>query len=341
MASAADRPSPGPGPERIFETLNAYQKTAALKTAIELDVFTAIGRGTNGAAALAKKCQASERGIRILCDFLVVNGFLAKNDQRYELAPDSAIFLNKQSPAYIGSAVGFLTLPELTDAFKDLTAIVRKGGSLEGDATTTEPDSPKWVEFARSMAPLQKIPAEGLAETLNAKAGKKSKVLDIAAGHGIYGVTIAKDNPNAEIFAVDWPRVLDVAKENAQAAGVIARYHTLPGNAFDVNFGKDYDLVLLTGFLHHFDPAAIETLLRKIHPALKPDGIVASVEFVPNEDRVTPPAAAAFSMVMLGSTGAGDAYTFSEYDRMFRAAGFSSSELRRTPGPQSFIISKK
>jgi SAM-dependent methyltransferase len=341
MASATDRPAPGPNPERIFETLNAYQKTAALKTAIELDVFTAIGQGTNGAAALAKKCQVSERGVRILCDFLVVNGFLAKNDHRYELAPDSAIFLNKESPAYVGSAVGFLTLPELTDPFKDLTAIVRKGGSLEDDATTTEPDSPKWVEFARSMAPLQKLAAEGLAETLDAKAGKTCKVLDIAAGHGMYGVTIANHNPNAEIFAVDWPRVLDVAKENAQAAGVIARYHTLPGNAFEVNFGKDYDLVLLTGFLHHFDPAAIETLLRKIHPALKRDGVVVSVEFVPNEDRVTPPAAAAFSMIMLGSTRAGDAYPFSEYDRMFRAAGFSSSELRRTPGPQSFIISKK
>ena len=341
MASAIDRPSQGPGPERIFETLNAYQKTAALKTAIELDVFTAISQGTNTAATLAQKCQASERGIRILCDFLVVNGFLAKDGQLYELAPDSSIFLNKRSPAYIGSAVGFLTLPELTDPFKDLTAIVRKGGSLEGDATTTEPDSPKWVEFARSMAPLQKLAAEGLAETVNASAGKKWKVLDIAAGHGIYGVTIAKHNPNAEIFAVDWPRVLDVAKENAQAAGVAARYHTLPGNAFEVEFGKDYDLVLLTGFLHHFDSAAIGTLLRKIHSALKPDGAVVSVEFVPNEDRVTPPVAAAFSIVMLGSTRAGDAYPFSEYDRMFRAAGFSSSELHRTPGPQSFIISKK
>jgi 2-polyprenyl-3-methyl-5-hydroxy-6-metoxy-1,4-benzoquinol methylase len=339
MAATTNQPSAGP--EHIFETLNAYQKTAALKTAIELDVFTAIGQGTNSAPALAKKCCASERGIRILCDFLVINRFLVKNEQRYELTPDSAIFLNKQSPAYIGSAVGFLTLPELTDAFKDLTAIVRKGGSLEGDATTTEPDSPKWVEFARSMAPLQKPAAEGLAQAINADAGKKWKVLDIAAGHGMYGVTIATHNPNAEIFAADWPLVLDVAKENAKAAGVPARYHTLPGNAFEVEFGKDYDVVLLTGFLHHFDPPAIETLLRKIYLALKPGGVVATVEFVPNEDRVTPPAAAAFSMIMLGSTRAGDAYPFSEYDRMFRAAGFSSSELHRTPGPQSFIISKK
>ena len=341
MASAIDRPSQGPGPERIFETLNAYQKTAALKTAIELDVFTAISQGTNSTAALAKKCQASERGIRILCDFLVVNGFLAKNELLYELAPDSAIFLNKRSPAYIGSAVGFLTLPELTGAFKDLTAIVRKGGSLDGDATTAEPDSPKWVEFARSMAPLQKLPAEAVAESLDAGAGAKWKVLDIAAGHGMYGVTIAKHNPNAEIFAVDWPRVLDVAKENAQTAGVASRYHALPGNAFDVEFGMDYDLALITGFLHHFDQAAIETLLRKVYSALKPGGAAVTVEFVPNEDRVTPPIPAAFSMVMLGSTRAGDAYPFSEYERMFRAAGFSSSELRRTPGPQSIIISRK
>lgn len=313
MASAIDRPSQGPGPERIFETLNAYQKTAALKTAIELDVFTAISQGTNTTAALAKKCQVSERGIRILCDFLVVNGFLAKNELLYELAPDSAIFLNKRSPAYIGSAVGFLTLPELTGAFKDLTAIVRKGGSLDGDATTAEPDSPKWVEFARSMAPLQKLPAEAVAESLDAGAGAKWKVLDIAAGHGMYGVTIAKHNPNAEIFAVDWPRVLDVAKENAQTAGVASRYHALPGNAFDVEFGMDYDLALITGFLHHFDQAAIETLLRKVYSALKPGGAAVTVEFVPNEDRVTPPIPAAFSMVMLGSTRAGDAYPFSEY----------------------------
>jgi len=330
-----------PTPERIFGTLNAYQQTAALKTAIELEVFTAIGQGINTTATLAQKCQASERGIRTLCDFLVIYGFLEKNGHSYELTRDAAIFLNKKSPAYLGSAVNFLTLPELMDAFKDLTAIVRNGGSLQGDATTTDPDSPKWVAFARSMAPLQTLAAEGLAEILNADAGEKWKVLDIAAGHGMYGITIAKHNPNAEIFAVDWPRVLDVAKENAESAGVAARYHTLSGNAFEADFGKDYDLVLLTGFLHHFDPATIEKLLRKIHTALKPSGMVATVEFVPNEDRVSPPTQAAFSMVMLGSTRAGDAYPFSEYKRMFQAAGFSSNELRRASGPQSVIISKK
>jgi SAM-dependent methyltransferase len=339
MASASGHAQPNP--ETIFATLNAHQQTAALKTGIELDIFTAVGEGANTVAALAKRCQAAERGVRILCDFLVILGFLSKEAQRYALTPDSAVFLDRRSPAYIGSAAGFLTMPAMLDRFRDLTAVVRKGGSLEGDRATVEPDSPIWVEFARSMAPLQRIAAEGVATALNADAGEKWKVLDIAAGHGMYGVTIAKHNPNAEIYPVDWPSVLEVAKENARAAGVSARVHPLPGNAFEVDFGSGYDVVLLTGFLHHFGQPAIDTLLRKIHAALAPNGRVATVEFVPNDDRVSPPVPAGFSLIMLSSTKAGDAYTFAEFERMFRDAGFSSNELRPGPGPQSFIISRK
>ncbi len=121
-----------PNPERIFDTLNAHQKTAALKAGIELDVFTAIGEGANTAAALARRCQASERGMRTLCDYLTILGFLTKQDQKYALAPDAATFLDHRSPAYIGSIAGFLTTPEMFDRFRDLTAIVRKGGSLAG-----------------------------------------------------------------------------------------------------------------------------------------------------------------------------------------------------------------
>jgi len=336
--------APGPAnvtPERIFETLNAYQRTAALKTAIELDVFSAIAAGDTTHASIAKRCEASERGIRILCDYLVINGFLLKNGQEYALADESAVFLTRRSPAYIGAAANFLALPEIMNLYRDLTAIVRAGTSLMGEQSTTAPDSSKWVEFARSMSGLQRITAAALAETLEASAAEKWKVLDVAAGHGMYGVTVAKQNPNAEIFALDWPEVLKVAHENAEAAGVAARHHHIPGSAFEVDFGKDYDIVLLTGFLHHFDPQTIDTILRKAHAALKPQGRVVTVEFVPNEDRVSPPAPAAFSMIMLGTTRAGDAYPYSEYDRMFREAGFTINELRRGPGPQSFIISKK
>jgi 2-polyprenyl-3-methyl-5-hydroxy-6-metoxy-1,4-benzoquinol methylase len=136
--------------------------------------------------------------------------------------------------------------------------------------------------------------------------------------------------------------VLEVAKANAAKAGVSARYTTLPGSAFETDFGGGYDIVLLTNFLHHFDLATCEKLLRKIHAALKPGGRAVTLEFVPNEDRVSPATAAAFSMVMLGTTEAGDAYTFSEFDRMFHNAGFSRSELHAIgPFPTRVILSHK
>jgi hypothetical protein len=81
-----------PSPALFFETLNAYQRTQCLKGAIELDLFTAIGEGAHTADAIAERCNASERGIRILSDFLVVNGFLTKENNSYDLTMDSAIW---------------------------------------------------------------------------------------------------------------------------------------------------------------------------------------------------------------------------------------------------------
>src|SRR5579872_5383513 len=328
-----------PSPELIFETLNAYQRTAALRGAIELDLFTAIGEGAVTPAALAGKLKVTERGARILCDYLTVAGLLSKQGASYGLTPDSAMFLDRRSPACLMSAVTFLNSPMLTDNFRDIAAIVRKGGAVLSDEGTMAPEHPVWVEFARAMVPMMAMPAGFIAELVGGSG--PVKVLDIAAGHGMFGIAIAKRNPAARIVALDWANVLEVAKENAQKAGVADRFETIAGSAFEADYGSGYDLVLLTNFLHHFDPPTCEKLLRKVHAALKPGGKAVTLEFVPNEDRVSPPAAAAFSLMMLGSTAAGDAYTFSEFDRMFRNAGFSSSQIHALPGPEKVIVSQK
>ena len=317
-----------PGPERIFETMFAHQRTAALKAAIEFDLFTSIGQGFDTAPALASRSKATGRGIRILCDYLTVIGFLTKQDGRYGLTPESATYLDRRSPACIASIANFMTLPEKIDAFKDLAGVIRSGRpALSEGAGSVSPENPIWVSFARSMGAMQIPAARELAGILEASAGRKWKVLDIAAGHGVYGIELARQNPNAEIFAQDWASVLDVAAENARAAAIESRYHLLPGSAFEVDFGSGYDVILVTGFLHHFSPAEIETLLRKVRASLAPGGVVATVDFVPNEDHVSPPRAATFSMEMLGTTVSGDSYSFSEYLKMFHSAGFSSNEL--------------
>jgi 2-polyprenyl-3-methyl-5-hydroxy-6-metoxy-1,4-benzoquinol methylase len=331
-----------PSPQLFFQTINAYQRTEGLKAAIELEVFTAIGEGNSTAAAIAKRCNASERGMRILCDFLCIMGFLTKDGNAYSLTPDAAVFLDKRSPAYLGGTTEFISTEKLTDNFRNFAEVVRKGGSLDADGGTVAPDNPIWVKFARAMAPMMALPAQLLAKLVDPAADRKLKILDIAAGHGLYGLAFAKNNPQASVVALDWPNVLEVAKENAREVGVADMYSTIAGSAFDVNYGTGYDLILLTNFLHHFDPPTNETLLRKVHAALADGGRAVTLEFVPNEDRISPPDAAAFSVMMLGSTPSGDAYTFPELERMFRNAGFVRSELHELPPSiQRAVISQK
>jgi SAM-dependent methyltransferase len=331
-------------PIHFFDTINAYQRSEALKAAIELNLFTAIAEGHETAAAIAESCEVAERGARILCDYLTVIGFLTKPEaNRYQLTPDSAVFLNRHSPAYLGGATEFLLSPMLLAGFQETAAAVRKGGTVIGEhGGTVAPDNPIWVRFARGMGAMMAMPAQMIAQLVDPQADRPLRILDIAAGHGRFGLAFATRNPQAHVTALDWAAVLEVAKENAAQAGVTERYETIAGSAFDVDFGGPYDVVLLTNFLHHFDPPTNETLLRKVHAALADGGRAVTLEFVPNEDRVSPPPAAMFSLVMLVGTPAGDAYTRSELEQMASRAGFTRNEFHPLPQfPGSVLISHK
>jgi ubiquinone/menaquinone biosynthesis C-methylase UbiE len=328
-----------PSPEIVFDTLQAYQRSVALRGGIDLDLFTAIAEGNTSLSAIAKRIKASEKGTRVLCDYLTMIGFLVKQGGEYTLTPDSAAFLNRHSPAYVGTMANFLMSPHVAGLLEDITAVIRHGGALPNQNGALEPEHPMWVEFARSMAPMMQMPAELIAKMF---AGSKPiKVLDISAGHGLYGIAFAKHNPSAKVVGLDWANVLEVAKENASKAGVADSYSTIAGSAFEMDFGTGYDIVLIPNFLHHFDPATNEKVLLKVHAALAPTGIAVTAEFIPNEDRISPPRDAMFSMQML-STPAGDAYTFSELEKMFRNVGFARSEMRElTPFPQRLVVSYK
>jgi 2-polyprenyl-3-methyl-5-hydroxy-6-metoxy-1,4-benzoquinol methylase len=329
-----------PSAEIVFDTLFAYQRSAALNSAIELGLFTAIDGGDTTSAAIASRCGASERGVRILSDYLTTIGLLTKPDGTYHLTPESAAFLSTRSPAYIGTTARFLLRPQLKENFEALTEAVRRGGVPPSGDNNVSDENPIWVEFARSMGPMM-VPAAHAIAGLVAGAAGPLKVLDIAAGHGLFGITIAQRNPLARIVAVDWPAVLAVASEHARAAGVGDRHESLPGDAFKVDFPVGFDVALVTNFLHHFDPATNTNFLRKVHAALAPGGRVAILEFVPNADRVTPPIAARFSLAMLAGTPAGDAYTLAELHQQIEGAGFRDVSAHALPTPETVLVAHK
>jgi 2-polyprenyl-3-methyl-5-hydroxy-6-metoxy-1,4-benzoquinol methylase len=234
----------------------------------------------------------------------------------------------------------FLLMPGLRNNFDDLTGAVRRGG-VQTSGNTVSDDNPIWIEFARSMVPMMVPAAHAIADLVGASAAASMKVLDIAASHGVFGITIAQRNPRAEVVAVDWKAVLAVAEENARAANVAERYRTLPGDAFKVDFGSGFDVALVTNFLHHFDMPTCTNFLKKIYSSLKPGGRVVILEMVPNADRVSPPVAARFALTMLAGTPAGDAYTFDEFRAQLEGAGFRDVSAHPLPTPETVLLATK
>jgi len=322
--------------------MNAYQVSMALKGALELEVFTHIDEGADTAEEIAKRSGATRKGIRVVCDFLCIHGHITKDAGRYKLPLNSKFFLSKRSPAYVGAAVNFLNHEWTVRNFADVRGAMLRGGAtqLGSIAEGGISDESLWVEFARSMTGITGAIA-GVAARAVQQSGAASIVLDISAGHGLFGIEVAKLNPAAQVAGCDSPAVLQVARENADRAGVGERYHLLPGSAFEVNFGSGYDLVLVPNFLHHFDFEKNVQLLQKVRGALVADGRIAIVEFIPNEDRVSPPAAAAFGLMMLCAVPDGDAYTYSELSAMLTDAGFRDAQLHDLPPtPERLVIAR-
>lgn len=327
-----------PSPALFFDTLNGFQRTEALRTAITLDLFSRIAAGHDTAEKLAADSSASPKGVRVLADYLTILGFLTKTDNQYKLTQDTATFLDKNSPAYLGGVTEFLLQPELQSAFQNLTLAVQRGGTAMSGAGTVSPDNPIWVAFARAMAPMMDLPSRLLAPYAGQDPTQPLRVLDVAAGHGLFGIRVAEAFPNARITALDWPNVVAVATENARKAGIADRHSTRPGDAFTLDWGGPYDLILFTNFLHHFDQSTCLQLARKAHAALAPGGRVLTLEFIPDADRIHPPATATFALTMLASTASGDAYTFAEYDRIFQEAGFPRNEFHPLPPTTQQVV---
>lgn len=321
-------------PAPIFDCFTAYQKSAAMQAAVDIGLFSAIAAGSATVPDIAKTCNASTKGVRVLCDYWTVQGLLTKSGETYKPTPETAMFLDRKSPAYIGDAMKFLNGP-ITPFFGRLTEAVRKGGCESSGSV--EAEYAGWTDFAEGMGALMLPPAQAIAGILGPVSGH---ALDVAAGHGLFGIVLAQKNPDLRVTALDWPKVVEVASRNAAKMGVGQRYATITGDAFKVGLGGPYDVILVTNLLHHFRDEQCISLLKRLRGALRPGGRLVTLEFIPNEDRVTPPMSAGFSLVMLATTAGGDAYTFAELERMLKMAGFTNNKLHQPPdSPQQIIVS--
>jgi ubiquinone/menaquinone biosynthesis C-methylase UbiE len=323
----------------VYQAALAYQKTAALTAAVKLDILTLIDGGAVTSNVLAERTATSSRGMRILCDFLTVIGLLTKRDGAYSVTEPGKRYLDRSSTAWMGGSIEFFAAPEMLRlVLDDPVSYVRQGGSA--GLAHLAPDHPIWLRFAKAMTPIARLTAKRAAAQLAIGSfSPPATVLDVAAGHGFYGIELARALPQVLVTAVDWPGVLELASANAMDQGVGERYRTVAGSAFEVDWGSHFDIVVLANFLHHFDSNECATLLRKVKSSLSPQGRACAIDFVPDEDRVSPPVQAMFAFWMLATTPGGDAYTLADLDEIAKAAGFRGATARPLrPTPQSLIM---
>jgi len=340
MAGSHNSGTQGP-PLKIFEVLHSFQKTEALRAAIELDVFTAIGDQGSSSDEIATHCEVSRRGMRVLCDFLCLTGLLRKQQGRYWRSQEAALYLDRRSCRFLAdAAVQTYAGSALMDGYRRLAEAVRIGGTALPHAGTMAPDHPYWRQFAQALAPVGEANAQSLASLLELPLSAPLRVLDVACGHGHYGIAIAKRCPLAEVFAQDWPAVLEVAVANARDADIFGRYRTIPGDAFNVDFGGRHDLALITNFLPDLGPTECVQLLAKIRSSLKEEGRAVVLQSIPeDDDRLTPPNAPSLALSLLVQTPQGDIYTHGELSEIFERAGFARTELHSLgPMPQRVLV---
>jgi hypothetical protein len=310
-----------PTPDHILTTLQGYRDAAALNTALDLDLFSRIAHGADTPDKIAGELDIPGLGVRLICECLASTGLLVMDGGQVKLPPDSAAFLDKESPQYLGAELRALYSPALLRSYEQLTASVRAGVAKGSPATR-----PGWFDMARGIYSPEAATG-AFADSFELPPGR-IKVLELGSRNGAFGIEIARRNPDAIVVSLDSPEVLAKAQEKAEAAKLGTRYQNIPGDPLVVEFGRDYDAVIVPGALYQFDESQISSLFMKLHYALKKTGRLAILEFLNDHSDEFSRKHAGFRLNLLAATPRGDAYSVKQLEEFLDQAGFHHVETR-------------
>lgn len=335
-------PSPPsrPDPEILIQMQFSFAPALALTTGIQLRVFSHIADGRSTVTEIAAAAKASERGTRMLLDFLVACQLLTKSNDRYDLTPLAAEYLVCDRPNYIGAMRERGN--RLLDSWLDLTEAVRLGGPRKVIEDQERAES-IFPEVVKSLHILQQENAQRVAEALGvASTSRGIRVLDVACGSGVFGLAIARRNPTAFITAQDFPKILQVTKQHVRQYGLDHQYDFIEGNIKTVDFGNDrFQIAILGNIVHSIGANSSCDLFRKVLQALTPGGRIVVVEIVANDQRTGPSPALVFALNMLVNTMEGDTFTVAEYRDLLTKTGFEQIEACDIGSLYPLIVARK
>ena len=317
-----------------------YAPTLIIQSALQHHLFDLLDQSPKTVNELAQATGASKRGLTAILNALVGLQFVTRTDGRYALTPESAAFLVSSKPGYHGTFFTH-TLDQILPRWLRLGEVVRTGKPAQ--AVNEEGQGAEFFAgFVEALFPMGYPAARVLGEHLGiSKTTAPVKVLDVAAGSGVWGIALAQQSPLVRVCAVDWQIVLETTKRVAARHGVADRLTTIAGDLLDASFGSDYQVAILGHIIHSEGEKRSRRLLRKTFDALAPGGTIAIAEFVPADDRTGPSNALIFAVNMLVNTEEGDTFTFEELSHWLRETGFVDPRQLEAPSPSPLILATK
>lgn len=331
---------PSVTPERIMQFAWGYAPPLIIESAIRHKVFDALDAGPKTLEETAAATGGSQRGLKAIMNALVGFGLLAKNGSQYELTPESATFLVTTKPTFFGGMIAH-TSKQLIPHWLHLNEVVATGKpdtsvNQEGDGSAF------FQELVSNIFPMSYGPAKALAAHMNfGDSGAPVRLLDLAAGSGVWGIAVAQSSPRVQVTAVDWPGVLPITEKTVAKFGLSDRYSFVGGDLDSADFGTGHNLATLGHILHSEGVERSKKLLRKVYDALAPGGTIAIAEFLVNDDRTGPPMGLIFAVNMLVNTDHGDTFSFHEIAEWLREAGFKDARQLEAPGPSPLTLATK
>jgi len=319
----------------------AYAPPLIIAAAVSNKVFDSLDSGSKTVDQISKETGASVRGLRMLMNALVGLELLKKDrHQKYSLTPESAAFLVSNKP---GALAGFfrLNVTQLVSKWLQLGDVVRTGRPAQ--AVNQEGEGTEFFSgLVENIIPMSYATAQTLADHLKlAKAKNEVRVLDLAAGSGIWGIVLAQTSPRVRVTAVDWAGMIPTTKRITQKFGVGARFKFIEGDLLEADFGKDYNVATLGHILHSEGEERSRQLLKKTFRAVKSGGTIAIAEWLVNDERTQPLPPLMFAVQMLVNTEEGDTFSFNEIERWLEEAGFKKVRELEAPGPSPLVLATK
>lgn len=335
-------------PGHIVQTATAFWGSKVLLTAVELELFTVLGDKQLSAPQLGEALHLHPRGTYDFFDALVALKFLDRDgdgpEGRYRNTPETAAFLDKRRPTYIGGLAEMLN-SRLFGFWNHLGTALRTGmpqsearcgGNSIFEAMYADPVALN--QFLSAMSGIQTANFEMLAEQFDFK--RYRTVSDVGGALALLSRIVAARHQHLSFTTFDLPPVVPLAEKSIQAAGMQGRIKAVGGDFFKEDLPKA-DVVTMGNILHDWNLEKKKTLIAKAYAALPPGGAFIAIENIIDDARRENAFGLLISLNMLIEFGDAFDYTGAEFRKWCIEAGFTRFEFIPLAGSTSAAVAYK